>query len=152
MFGEEFVTGRGERIPGLGILPVVTHAPTDLVKDRSIGNILIETQLPIHPKTLVGFENHSGQTQAALEHYSELGKVILGKGNSSEGILEGCRYRNVFGTYMHGPLLPKNAHFADYLLSLAFQRKYKQELVVSKIDGLELQAHETMVNRLTNTY
>ncbi len=93
-----------------------------------IGNFAFEytmedgTTIPI-----VGFENHNGQTWL-LEGVRPLGKIIKGFGNNGEDSTEGARYKNVFATYSHGPLLPKNARFADELLSIAYRRKYNKEL------------------------
>jgi hypothetical protein len=85
---------------------------------RCIGNIAIEW----NGMTLVGFENHGGRTY--LGTAKPLGKVLKGYGNNAEDHFEGAVYRNTYGTYMHGSLLPKNPHFADYLLELALRRKY----------------------------
>jgi lipid II isoglutaminyl synthase (glutamine-hydrolysing) len=98
---------------------------------RCIGDIAMSW----NGSTLVGFENHGGRTY--LGTAKPLGKVLKGYGNNAEDSSEGAVYRNTYGTYLHGSLLPKNPHFADYLIELALQRKYgigKQ--LVSK-NGLE---------------
>ncbi|QBD82146.1 glutamine amidotransferase [Ktedonosporobacter rubrisoli] len=89
---------------------------------RCVGDIAISW----NGSTLVGFENHGGQTY--LGTAKPLGRVLKGYGNNAEDHSEGAIYRNTFGTYMHGSLLPKNPHFADYLLDLALRRKYGARL------------------------
>jgi CobQ-like glutamine amidotransferase family enzyme len=85
---------------------------------RCIGDIAISW----NGSTLVGFENHGGRTY--LGSAKPLGRVLKGYGNNAEDHSEGAIYRNAYGTYMHGSLLPKNPHFADHLILLALQRKY----------------------------
>ena len=85
---------------------------------RCIGDIAISW----NGSTLVGFENHGGRTYLGTAR--PLGKVLKGHGNNSEDTTEGAIYRNTYGTYMHGSLLPKNPHFADHLIGLALRRKY----------------------------
>ncbi len=109
----------GPDMRGLGVFDAWTihkgpRAP------RCIGDIAISW----NGQTLVGFENHGGRTY--LGSAKPLGKVLKGYGNNAEDATEGAIYRNTFGTYMHGSLLPKNPHFADYLISLALKRKYGQ--------------------------
>jgi CobQ-like glutamine amidotransferase family enzyme len=101
---------------------------------RCIGNIAISW----NGSTLVGFENHGGRTY--LGTAKPLGKVLKGYGNNAEDATEGAIYRNTYGTYLHGSLLPKNPHFADYLIELALLRKYgigKELLTHSEIGGLD---------------
>jgi lipid II isoglutaminyl synthase (glutamine-hydrolysing) len=85
---------------------------------RCIGDIAINW----NGSTLVGFENHGGRTY--LGTAQPLGKVLKGNGNNAEDASEGAIYRNAYGTYMHGSLLPKNPHFADHLIGLALRRTY----------------------------
>lgn len=159
MLGKYYQMASGEKIPGLGILDVWTIAGAK----RLIGNVVVEIDeqaLSYDPdeaklrrvsahklKTLVGFENHSGKTYLG-EGVRPLGKVLFGQGNNGEDKQEGVRYRNVFGTYLHGPLLPKNPHLADLLLELAIRRRgYKTDL--SELDDkLEVLAHEAMLHKL----
>jgi lipid II isoglutaminyl synthase (glutamine-hydrolysing) len=103
---------------GLGIFDAWTiHKGANV--PRCIGDIAIEW----NGSTLVGFENHGGRTY--LGTAKPLGKVLKGHGNNSEDHSEGAMYRNAFGTYLHGSLLPKNPHFADHLLALALRRSYE---------------------------
>ena len=107
----------GPDMRGLGIFDAWTiHKGANV--PRCIGNIAIEW----NGSTLVGFENHGGRTYLGTAR--PLGKVLKGHGNNSEDHNEGAIYRNAFGTYLHGSLLPKNPHFADYLLALALRRSY----------------------------
>jgi CobQ-like glutamine amidotransferase family enzyme len=132
----------GPDMQGLGIFDAWT-IHKGLRVARCIGNIAIEWQ----GQTLVGFENHGGRTY--LGAASPLGKVLAGHGNNSEDHTEGAVYRNTFGTYLHGSLLPKNPHFADHLLLLALRRKYGADAVLPPLDDtLEWRAHETMLRRL----
>lgn len=107
----------GPDMRGLGVFDAWTISKGPQVA-RCIGNIAISW----NGKTLVGFENHGGRTY--LGTAKPLGKVLKGYGNNAEDHTEGAIYRNTFGTYLHGSLLPKNPHFADHLISLALYRKY----------------------------
>jgi CobQ-like glutamine amidotransferase family enzyme len=107
----------GPDMKGLGVFDAWTvhrgaRAP------RCIGNVAISW----HGQTLVGFENHGGQTY--LGTAQPLGKILKGYGNNAQDGSEGAIYRNTYGTYLHGSLLPKNPHFADHLLQLALKRSY----------------------------
>ncbi len=148
LFGRYFIDGTGRKIKGLGILDVKTKAPSNSVKARSIGNIIVELNKELfkHSRydrtTLVGFENHIGQTFLGKK-VEPLGKVIKGKGNNNDDEFEGAVYKHVFGTYLHGPILPKNPHFADYLIELALKRKYKRFRRLKKLDDTdEFEAHD----------
>jgi hypothetical protein len=105
-----------ERLPGIGLLDAETIREEG---PRLIGNVAIEVELrPGERRVLAGFENHGGRTY--LEPGSQaLGRVLKGHGNNGKDGLEGARDRNVLGTYLHGPLLPKNAWFADWLIETA---------------------------------
>ena len=90
---------------------------------------------------MVGFENHSGLTYIHGDT-KPIGKTIIGNGNNGTDRTEGARYKNVFGTYMHGSFLPKNVHFADYLLELALGKE------LSPIDdAIETATHNQLVNK-----
>jgi CobQ-like glutamine amidotransferase family enzyme len=107
----------GSDMRGLGVFDAWTIHKGARVP-RCIGEIAINWNGNI----LVGFENHGGRTY--LGTAKPLGKVLKGHGNNAEDHSEGAIYRNAFGTYMHGSLLPKNPHFADYLITLALERTY----------------------------
>jgi CobQ-like glutamine amidotransferase family enzyme len=149
LLGHYFLTHTGEKLPGIGALDLHTVGGSQ----RLIGNIVIDWQgQATHndgPSTLVGFENHSGRTYLG-SGVEPLGRVLRGYGNNGEDGTEGARYRNTHGCYMHGSLLPKNPHFADYLLTSALQRRYGAGTTLPPLDDtLELHAHDTMVERLT---
>src|SRR5438874_4630664 len=139
LLGEYYVTADDKKLPGLGLVDLHTvPGPT-----RNIGNILIETSgLGLDPPTLVGFENHSGKTYLG-PGLRPLGQVLRGAGNNGEDGFEGVVDGNVFGTYLHGSLLPKNPHFADLLIERALQRKGIQRLA-GLASTEELAAHQSV--------
>jgi CobQ-like glutamine amidotransferase family enzyme len=110
--------GTGDAIGGLGLVDLETVRSTD--GSRLIGNVAIEVQLDedAPPQVLAGFENHGGRTQLGAGE-RPLGRVLKGHGNTGSSGYEGVRRDNVIGTYLHGPLLPKNAWFADWLIRTA---------------------------------
>ncbi len=110
----------GPDMRGLGVFDAWTIHKGPRIP-RCIGNIAISW----NGTSLVGFENHGGRTY--LGSAQPLGKVLKGHGNNSEDGTEGAVYRNTYGTYLHGSLLPKNPHFADHLIGLALHRKYGPE-------------------------
>jgi lipid II isoglutaminyl synthase (glutamine-hydrolysing) len=136
--GESYIDADGNQLPGLGLFDYYTQSE----EGRLIGNIITENQLKLKPQTLVGFENHGGRT---YHDFKPLGVVKEGYGNNEKDGKEGMVYKNCIGTYLHGPLLPKNPHLADYLILKALNRKYG----VSDLDGLddklEYSAHEKVL-------
>lgn len=160
LFGKYFLDSQGRQIDGLGILPIETKAPGNQVKDRCLGNLLtqIDPDLlnligssyeEIISPTLVGFENHSGQTYSTEEDFEALGKVLFGRGNNSEESIEGFRFKNVFASYSHGPILPKNPHLADFFIYQALQNKYGDRFEWLQLDDkIEWQAHLAMKDKL----
>jgi len=153
LFGHYFRTSEKKEIKGISVFDCITKAS----KIRKIGNVIAEHNITeLEPKTLVGFENHSGNTwigtgdkeQATGERTTPLGKVINGFGNNGEDGFEGARFKNCFGTYLHGSLLPKNPHFADYLIQLALERKYKKVKLEKLDDSLELKSHQYICEML----
>lgn len=97
--------------------------------------------------TVVGFENHSGKTYLG-SGVKPLGHVVRGGGNNGEDGTEGVRYRNVFGSYSHGPILPKNPLFADYLLQTALQRRYGNAQLEPLEDHFETEAHDSVLTKV----
>ncbi len=148
-FGQSYRSAEGEKIPGLGIFDLETVHPGK-TKTRCIGNIVIRitnNQLPI-TNYLVGFENHGGRTYLG-KNLKPLGEVIVGYGNNGEDKKEGCVYKNAIGTYLHGPILPKNPHLADFLIKLALSKKAEGEVELKKLeDGVEWKAHESLLAKL----
>jgi len=129
-----------ERLPGLGLVDLET---VRVAGPRLIGNVAIEVDLGDGPQTLAGFENHGGRTYLG-EGAEPLGRVIHGHGNNGEDGCEGVRRDNLFGTYLHGPLLPKNARLADRLIELALERRYGTRPSLEPLDdALERAAHES---------
>jgi lipid II isoglutaminyl synthase (glutamine-hydrolysing) len=115
LLGRFYRDRSGLEQPGAGVLPLHTVAGDT----RLIGDVLIECELePGQRQTVVGFENHAGRT--ILDPGAEaFGRVVFGFGNDGESGLEGCRLGNAIGTYLHGPLLPRNPQLADWLLARA---------------------------------
>jgi lipid II isoglutaminyl synthase (glutamine-hydrolysing) len=129
-----------ERIPGLGLADLETLREPG---PRLIGNIEIEVDLGDGPVELAGFENHGGRTYLGAKA-EPLGRVLRGHGNNGTDGLEGVRRGNMIGTYLHGPLLPKNAWFADRLIQLALARRHGAEPELAALDDrLEAAAHES---------
>lgn len=142
MLGQYYQTHQGQKIPGLGILNLHTQAGDK----RLIGNVVIETEIEGEIIKVVGFENHSGQT--FINDLRPLGKVLSGFGNNGQDKMEGARYKNVFCSYLHGPLLPKNHRLTDFLINLALRRKGLDEKLESLDSNFEEAAVSVMVNRL----
>ncbi len=133
----------GTELPGAGLLPLHTIYG----ERRMIGDVLIECELdPGERRNLVGFENHGGRT--ILEAGAEpLGRVIAGFGNDGESGYEGCRSGRVIGTYLHGPLLPRNPWLADWLLEQALAHDGEPPKFEPLPDTLEAEAHDVSAQR-----
>lgn len=145
LLGHYFMTFTGEKLPGIGVLDVHTVGGVE----RLIGNIVVELSEGLGSASrLVGFENHSGRTYLGPES-RPLGRVVHGYGNNGEDHTEGAIYRNVYGCYMHGSLLPKNPLFADHLITLALAHRYGEAIPLQPLDDrLEATAHDVMVARV----
>ena len=144
LLGRGYRGFHGEDMPGIGLLPVETFAG----ERRLIGDVLIECQLePGERLTLAGFENHAGRTR--LDAGAEpLGRVVAGFGNDGESGWEGCRVGRAVGTYLHGPLLPRNPWFADWLLAQALAHRLGEPPELEPLpDDLEQQAHAVSARR-----
>lgn len=124
LFGHRFVTNTRQEVKGISIFDLETIGG----EQRMIGNVMIKSDFG----TLFGFENHSGQTYLG-EKQAPLGEVQRGNGNNGKDKTEGARTLNVFGTYLHGPILPINPVFCDELIKLAVQNRYG-EYTETKID------------------
>jgi len=136
LLGRFYQDVSGSELPGVGLLPLQTVAGAR----RMIGDVLLDCAWA--GETLAGFENHAGRT--ILDPGAEpLGRVISGFGNDGESGAEGCRQGRVYGTYLHGPLLPRNPWFADRMLAeaLAHATGGEPEELVPLPDQLELAAH-----------
>ena len=143
MLGAYYETYDGQRCDFIGALDLYTvGSPT-----RMIGNYKFQCGPESGGSLVVGFENHSGKTWLG-PGVQPLGRVLAGFGNNGEDGTEGARFRNVFGTYSHGPLLPKNPAFCDYLLETALRRKYGAAELAPLDDAAELAAHDEMCARV----
>lgn len=134
LLGHYYRPKSGQELKGISLLDAYTVAGDR----RMIGNVLIKRQ---DGSTLVGFENHSGRTYLGPD-LSPLGKVVVGNGNNGEDGCEGAVYGTVYGTYLHGSLLPKNPVFADELLAHALARRHGSVTLPPLDDSLEVQAHK----------
>lgn len=142
LFGHYYQPHEKDKLVGISLMDAYTVAGNK----RFIGNVTVKTDF-LEPNTLVGFENHSGLTYLQGDT-KPLGVVSVGNGNNGSDGFEGGRYKNVFGTYLHGSLLPKNPHFADYLISLALEKRYGEKITLSKLDDkFELEAHNSVINK-----
>jgi CobQ-like glutamine amidotransferase family enzyme len=154
LLGEWYMTGDGTKLEGLGIFDFVTkHFGDD--KSRLIGNTVGEisqikqfnNETILQRKTIVGFENHGGRTYLGKSCES-FAKVIKGNGNNGEDGTEGAVYKNVIACYYHGPLLSKNPHIADWLLTKALETKYKKSVELESLDDtLEWSAHKKALEK-----
>ena len=135
----------GEEMPGVGLLPLETVAG----ERRMIGDVLVECELePGLQTTVAGFENHAGRT--LLDPGAQpLGRVVTGFGNDGVSGYEGCRVERAIGTYLHGPLLPRNPQLADWLLAqaLAHRTGGGAPELEPLVDRLEGQAHDISAER-----
>jgi CobQ-like glutamine amidotransferase family enzyme len=138
LFGNEFITVTGASLPGIGVFDAVTKAS----KVRMIGNVVIQSQYG----ELVGFENHSGATILAPGQ-AALGSVSRGYGNNPKRHDEGAVTGGATGTYLHGPILPKNPQLADHLLLTALTRRYNIATLGPLDDRLEQAAARTAASR-----
>lgn len=137
LLGRFYRDRAGAELPGAGLFPLHTIAG----EQRLIGDCLLECELePGAKRTLAGFENHAGLTR--LEAGAEpLGRVVAGFGNDGASGFEGCRVGSAVGTYLHGPLLPRNPWLADWLLARALEHRGEAPDLVELPDGLEQEAH-----------
>lgn len=147
MMGHYYQTYEGVKCAFLGAVDLYTVGS----KTRMIDNYAFEVD-PGNGRekiTVVGFENHSGKTYLG-KGVSPLGTVIEGNGNNGEDKTEGVHYRNVFGCYSHGPVLPKNPAFCDLLLQTALERKYGSCTLEPLDDTFEKEAHDTVLQKVLN--
>lgn len=141
--GNYYKPATGAEIRGLGIFDLYTkHFGID--KPRAIGNVAVSW----HNQTLVGFENHGGRTYLG-NNIKPFAEVIKGDGNNGEDKTEGAIYKNSIGSYLHGPILPKNPSLADYLIETALKKKYKESMQITSLDdSLEKKARDHMLKLL----
>lgn len=146
MLGQYYKTKDDKMVEMLNLIDVKTIDS----KNRLVGNLIFEWENDSNSTTynIVGFENHSGLTYLG-ENTDPLGKVVKGFGNNGQDGYEGARYKNVFCSYSHGSLLPKNPHLADYIITCALKRKYPDAPDLIELDDrYELAANQSMLLRL----
>jgi CobQ-like glutamine amidotransferase family enzyme len=146
LLGRSYRDLNGTDLPGVGLFPLETVAG----ERRMIGDVLLECELePGGRELLAGFENHAGRTR--LDPGTEaLGRVVAGFGNDGESGYEGCRVGRAVGTYLHGPLLPRNPWFADWVLAQALARQLGEPPELAPLpDELEAEAHRVSARRAT---
>jgi CobQ-like glutamine amidotransferase family enzyme len=160
LLGQSFLTGEGQAVEGIGIFDVQTKAPDTSVSSRCIGNLVVKSLvLGLEDITLIGFENHSGQTDfVSTDKSKPLGQTLIGFGNNLEAKFEGCYYKNAFGTYMHGSFLPKNPEFTDHLIFQAVRRKAEKSEIHPQVyldsiknqidDSIAIEAKQSLIARL----
>ncbi|MBF0710185.1 MULTISPECIES: type 1 glutamine amidotransferase [unclassified Gemella] len=140
--GEYYKAADGSKLAGLNILDFYTESLAD--KPRLIGNILVESD---KFGDIVGFENHGGRT---YHNYDTLGSVSVGFGNNDDDKKEGILYNNLIGTYLHGPILPKNPKVSDFLIQGALDNKYgKGNYILPELNSdIELDANKFIAQQL----
>jgi CobQ-like glutamine amidotransferase family enzyme len=141
LLGRFYRDRAGAELPGIGLLPLHTIAG----ERRMIGDVLLDCAWA--GRTLAGFENHAGRTH--LDDGAEpLGRVLAGFGNDGRSGFEGCRQGRVYGTYLHGPLLPRNPWFADRVLEDALAHATGKAVELEPLaDELEAEAHAVSAER-----
>lgn len=145
LLGQYYRAINGDEMKGLGYFDFYTRSEPG----RLIGNIIIEMQLQGQAQSVVGFENHGGRTYFNDSSLQALGRVLKGSGNNGRDGGEGLHYRNLLGTYLHGPLLPKNPAVADYLIRAILERRGENHLM--ELDNeLEARAHDQACRRTMN--
>jgi len=133
LLGQYYAPVDAAPIRGIGVLDAVTEGGST----RFMGHIAVSCDLGDgEPRQLVGFENHSGRTRLGPGAYP-LGRVIAGSGNNGEDGMEGARYREVYATYLHGPVLPKNPWLTDHLISTAVLHRYRDPGMLASLTPLE---------------
>ena len=140
LLGHSYLMG-DEEVRGLSLVDLYT----DRGSPRLIGNIAVQSRISAQP--VVGYENHGGRTHLG-SGVEPMGRVLHGHGNDGVSGEEGCLYKNVVGTYVHGPLLPKNPGVADYLIARAMERRYATSELEPLDDAMELAANKAMFDRL----
>jgi lipid II isoglutaminyl synthase (glutamine-hydrolysing) len=138
LLGHEFIAGDGTNMQGIGVFPILTKSLDENVKNRCIGNIVLESEFG----NLVGFENHGGQTKFIDNSAKSLGSVIKGFGNNFEDKVEGCVGNNAIGTYCHGSFLPKNPEVTRWFITKGLERKLKDgelsQVELERIQNIDL--------------
>lgn len=140
--GAGYTDTSGQRLPGVGLLDLDTHAGAT----RLIGDLVVEATLDGESRQVVGYENHAGVTHLGPDA-EPFGRVVNGHGNNGEDGLEGAVQNRVIGTYLHGPLLPKNPWVADVLLKWALEHAGIDESLEPLDDSLADEARQVAASR-----
>ncbi len=136
----KYYTEGDEKVEGAGVLDIYTES----ADKRFIGDTVLKAD--IIDSTIVGFTNHGGRTY--IKGYTPLGEVIAGCGNNGEDAGEGVHYKNLYATYLHGPLFPKNPKLCDYILENTLREKYSDFKSLAPLeDDLEDKAHKLILDR-----
>ena len=143
LLGAGYRTADGQMCEYTGIIDLTTEGSPD----RMIGNFAFRLGAESGGSVVVGFENHGGRTRLG-SGVTPLGSVLKGYGNNGSDGTEGVRWNNVYGTYSHGPVLPKNPEFCDHILGTALERKYGVRDLAPLDDRAENAAREVMLRRL----
>ena len=145
LFGQYYIATDGTKVSGLNVCDYYTETGDD--GSRCVGNVVVEAQLDDLSTYMIGFENHGGQTKNVSK---PLGKVLKGDGNCFEAGWEGYYDGRMLGTYLHGPLLPKNPEVADFVIAKGLQKDNSQftykDLAPLK-DEWETKARDTLLER-----
>jgi CobQ-like glutamine amidotransferase family enzyme len=141
LLGHSYLDQSGRETPGTGLVDLVTKAG----RRRVVGNVVVEVTMTGVKQQLVGFENHAGRTELGAG-VAPLGRVVIGGGNIGDGQTEGCRVDRVLGTYVHGPLLPKNPWLADRLLAWGCEHRGLGTPLDALDDRLEAAAAQAAID------
>ncbi len=147
LLGQAYISADGQRLRGLGFFDFTTQGS----QPRLIGNILVETELGGQTTTVVGFENHGGRTFLNDARLKPFGRVLKGYGNNGQDGFEGIKYRNLIGTYLHGPLLPKNPVVADFFIKAMAVRRGMDANITPLYDAIETFAHQQVKYKILNS-
>ncbi len=130
LLGHEYKPFKGDPLPGIGLLDLRTEGGSE----RFMTHLAMECDFSGQKQVMVGFENHSGRTYLGPDA-KPLGKVVAGWGNNGKDGYEGARYKHVYGTYLHGPVLPKNPWFTDYLIKIGLEHRYGGPIELPALDN-----------------
>jgi lipid II isoglutaminyl synthase (glutamine-hydrolysing) len=134
LLGHEYKPFVGDTLPGIGLLDLKTEGGSE----RFMTHLAMECDFTGQKQVMVGYENHSGRTYLG-SNAQPMGKVMAGWGNNGKDGFEGAIYKHVYGTYLHGPVLPKNPWFTDYLIKVGLEHRYGAPI---ELPALNSQAEE----------
>ena len=149
--GKYYKEPNGKIIKGFGILNLHTECSQDKGK-RLIGNIAFKSSVNFNKQVaiIIGFENHGGRTFLG-KGVKPFGHVLKGFGNNGIDKTEGAIYENSIGTYLHGPILPKNPEIADWLIQKALEKKYNKKIKLEKLnDSLSKKAKKSVLQKMSS--